>query len=319
MKSFRFRIFITAFLASLPLWFGINYLANNLENLWFLKIMGDSPSYYSASVIASVPNSKQKTEPAPDINAKAAVSVLVRENGKKSVVYQRNIYQRLPIASLSKLMSAKIILENFDISKNIVFSGDAILEKGLADRFMAGESFKIEDLLFASMVESDNDGIAALTGIIGENSFVDLMNLEAEYLNLENTFFYNSTGLDPVDIKEGMNVSSASDLADLSISVFKNPLISNMLSVKNYNLYLSDGRFHHTSNTTNAILSQNVEFDGYNIVGGKTGYTRLAGECLILVLKNQKNNNVLVNVILGADDRFEEMQKMVDWAVKSAN
>jgi len=317
MKSLKFRIILFSFLASLPFWFGVNFLEKNLENLWFEKEIGENPDLYFATAGLALPR-KHADLKNLEIGAESAISVLIKNSGQEKIIFEKNSDKELPIASLSKIMSADVFIENFDLSQNIIIPKESALRKKLIDRFEEGEIFIAKDLLFSSLVESDNDGIAALAEAVGYNAFVNLMNLESNYLGLNNTKFYNPTGLDPIFEEEGINVSSANDVVKLTRHFLKKPIAPYLFSLKEYNLYTSSGIFHHTSSTTNTILVSDIQFKGFEIIGGKTGSTKEAKGCLILTLKNKKNGDLLINVILGSEDRFGEMEKLVNWAVNSS-
>jgi D-alanyl-D-alanine carboxypeptidase len=162
------------------------------------------------------------------------------------------------------------------------------------------------------LIESSNDAAYSLatpcfeTQKMSEKSFVNLMNLYASYtleLNPENTHFINSTGLDPEEPIEETNYSNVKDLAKLVQYLLKNkPEIIDIISQK------ENMSFHYILESTNELFGK---VDG--IIGGKTGYTDKAGGCLILVLKGPIKNSCFINIILGSNDRFGEMEKMINW------
>jgi len=158
-------------------------------------------------------------------------------------------------------------------------------------------------------MESSNDATAALTEVIGKKAFVDLMNLEAKNLELENTYFVDAIGLDP-DVPDGpINHSTAEDSAKLAIYLLEDkPKILGILSLSEFNLYLANGMFHHKIKNTNELLGEIP-----NIIAGKTGWTPEAEGCLLLVTKMPQSKGIAINVVLGSSDRFGEMKKLVEW------
>ena len=143
--------------------------------------------------------------------------------------------------------------------------------------------------------------------------FVELMNLQAKSLGMSNTFFANPTGLDPADDGDPINYSSVTDLTKLAYHLTKEPLILQMTAQREFDLYSIDGKLQQTAATTNELLNSDFSFGGKMILGGKTGETKKAGQTLILIFKDFKTNGYLVNVILGSEDRFADMMKMINW------
>jgi len=308
------RILISFLLSSLFFW-GINVLEFNLENLWLLNKNLSLGSSLALNAKADLISLKIKKPEKIEIQAKSALSLLVDEKGNKKILYRKNIDQKLPIASLTKLMSGYIIVNYFDLSKTIEVRSEALLKRNLGEKFYPGQKFFIKDLLYASLIESNNNGINILASIIGKEPFLYLMNKEAKNMGLLQTKFFNPTGLDPKKNDEMINFSTALDLAKLSLKVFKNPILKEALSAKEFDLYETNGFYHHKSLTTNILL--NDSFKGMRIIGGKTGETPRAGGCLVMVLKDSSKKEILINVILGSENRFEEMKKMINWAIKT--
>ena len=305
------HLFTYSLLLSVPFWWGINVFGIGMENYFVDREIIKNPYILKAqmSSFISLPKAPEKIE----LGAKSAVSVLIKPSGEKEVVFSKNSDEKLAIASLTKLMSAYAVLNNLDLSRAITVSSDSFLNKGIHNGFSAGQAFKAKDVLFASMVESSNDGISILTQPFGSSAFINLMNMEAKYIGLNNTEFFNPTGLDPDNPDEGVNYSTASDLEILAEKIFQNPIASEMLSLKEFDLYNINGVFSHKSITTNNILLYPAELKGLEIIGGKTGETPIAKGCLLLIVKNARGE-MLVNVILGSDDRFGEMIKLANWA-----
>lgn len=249
----------------------------------------------------------------PEIKADSAISVAIGPKGENKVLFQKNSKKILPIASVTKLMTALIIFENYDLSQKIVISENIANTEGDINNFKAGEAFYTKDLLYPLLMESSNASGKALSEIMGEENFVDLMNKRAKELGLLNTHFLNSTGLDPDNAKTLPNLSSAKDLVTLSSFLLGKSVIWEILKTKEFELYQVNGSFHHKVKNTNEFLELPVQ-NGWEtkILGGKTGKTPLAKECFLLVLEGPRSN-FLVNVILGSQNRFEEMKTLINW------
>ena len=141
------------------------------------------------------------------------------------------------------------------------------------------------------------------------------MNLEAREFGLFNTHFFNPTGLDPDNLQDPANYSTSKDMAMLASAIVQAyPQIFDILAIAQRDL-LEQGTFHHAMKNTNELLSF-TEWPTL-VVGGKTGWTPLAKGNLVLVLEGPKSRGYLVNVILGADDRFSQMKTLVNWVYDS--
>jgi len=153
------------------------------------------------------------------LSARSAISIVA--NGKDTIVYELNKDRIVPIASLTKLMTAYVVLDNYLLNDVIVITQEAVDVPEISGTLTAGEQIKVKDLLYSMLVESSNDAAFALANDyngISEEEFVSLMNLKAQEIGLENTYFINPTGLDVVD---GSNYSSAKDLVVLTTYLFK--------------------------------------------------------------------------------------------------
>jgi len=305
MKGLKF--FLIAFLLSLPFWWGINVLKENLEDAFYAQI---SQPFQEMSFV-KVPEKPQK--PNLDLQTKAAISVKINEVGREKILFRKNIDQPLPIASLTKLMTAVIVLENSEddsLSKKVIVSPKAASQEDVPvfGNLKSGDKLSVKKLLELMLIYSSNDAAWALFEVIGQEYFVEKMNQKAEILGLENTHFVNPTGLDPenllynLDNLDYFNYSTARDLVKLAQYILKeHPLIFE-ISRKEPLYLIKDGIF-------DLFLTQKV-------IGGKTGYTDEAGGCILFVFKNDEGN-LFINVILGtpsASARIAEMQKLIDYA-----
>lgn len=318
----KLRFFLTTLLVVFFLSWGVNILESNLKDFFY----GQEISKNSERFLAQVSPGKVKTEPVKregagdlEVRADSAASVWWDGREKEKILFQKSGDRRLPIASLTKLMSALVVLDYFDLNQEISITKEAAEEKGSgAGLFKAGEIFRVVDLLYSMLIESNNVAAYALTGSIGEGTFVNLMNLEAKNIGLKNTDFVNSTGLDPDKIGDPINYSTAEDLVILVKYLLSKSLIWEILSTSEFNLYLpNDGIFHHTLKNTNELLEKEERTWSFRIVGGKTGWTPMAGGCLVLALNSPKKNGYLINIILGSENRFEEMENLVNWVYQS--
>jgi len=301
------KFLLIAVLFSLPFWYGINLFQENLEKFFYAQI--SQP--FQNIVEVKIPEKPQK--PNLDLQARAAISVKINKAGREIILFKKNINQPFPIASLTKLITAIIILEdkNYDLEKSCTISEKAANQENVPNYgnldSEKGKKFKVKDLLDLMLIYSSNDAAWALSEVIGVDQFVLKMNQKARDLGLESTHFINPTGLDPDELHYDsatlpyLNYSSASNLVKISQYILKeHPLIFE-ISLKKPLYLVQDGIF-------DLFLTQEV-------IGGKTGYTDEAGGCIIFIFKDARGN-LFINVILGAPSsaaRIEEMQKLIDW------
>jgi len=249
----------------------------------------------------------------PELDARAAISAEISNGGiSKKFLFKKNTDERRPIASLTKLMSACVVLENYDLSQSVTVSQEAADQEGEAGFLKPGEILSVEDLLYVMLMESSNDAAFALAEVVGEEKFVALMNSKSKEIGLENTYFFNPSGLDPQEPDINFNYSSVEDLVTLSQYLLDKPLLWEILGTQELNLYSFDGLYYHQLSNTNKLLGY---FPG--IIGGKTGWTDKSRGCFLVVLKTPGSSKYLINVILGAEDRLREMENMLSWVFEA--
>lgn len=239
--------------------------------------------------------------PRPEISAKSA---LVYDTRSSRFLYEKNGNAKLPIASLTKIMSAVIILENLNLEDIVTVSEDSIRVDGEKQDIYLGEKLTVRNLLKLMLIESSNDAAYAAaahakkTGI----DFVGLMNLKAVSLGMTDSFFIDPAGLDD------KGYSTAQDLVKLVEYSLSYPEIWDISAEKTAIVESSDERIKHAIKSTNRLLGLIKD-----IIGGKTGYTEGAGQCMILVTSVPDYPSKLISIVLGSDDRFEDTQKLIEW------
>lgn len=242
----------------------------------------------------------------PDVEAKAA---LIFNNTKDKILYQKNINRVLPIASLTKLMAAIIVLENVDLDERATVSEEAIAGYGEMGNLVVNEKISVRNLIYALLMESSNDAAIALAQFVQEKTgrdFVELMNQKAEELGLESTRFADPTGYEP------SNVSTVNEIRRLVNYSFKYPFIWDVLKTPTIALSSADGQISHYWVNTDELLNRLP-----NIVGGKTGYTEEAQGCLVLAIKQFPKEELLITIVLGAQERFLQTEKLINWVQRA--
>lgn len=321
----KYKVLIISLVFFLPFWWFINILNGRLESFWFVSEISASQGFWGADIENSFQglkelNAEKTFENKIDglqINAKSAIIVYIDKNWKANVLFDLNSENILPIASLSKLMTALVIFElkeTYHPLDEILITREAIAQEGFSKYgdLIIGEKITVENLLNKMLIESSNDSAFALAKYIGEKPFVDLMNLYAKKIGLDRTLFINSTGLD-IDSSDKTNFSSAEDLINLTKYILQNyPEIFQITKKQSYEFLKPDGSLHHfVAQNTNELLPEYPQ-----IVGGKTGWTPLANGCLLEIVERPDNSGYYINVILGADDRFAEMRKILNTELK---
>lgn len=250
-----------------------------------------------------------------EVNAKSVI-IVNSKNGE--IVWAKNSGQQMSIASITKLMAAKVILDlDPDWKKIMSYSkSDDDVTDYAAKWEMAylnvdiGEQLTVKDLFFSSLVGSANNAIYALarsTGLL-RRDFTEAMNRKAKELGMENTHFTEPSGLDPA------NISTAQDLAKLGRKVFNNMDILSATTNKAYSFETINTKDPHTIKNHNKLLSTDLY-----VLGTKTGYLDESGRCLIVKAKDENQNEIIV-VTLGnfSKDRgnyFEETEKLTKWGL----
>ncbi len=253
-----------------------------------------------------LPVSPYKINNASDFNVKAKAAIVL-DVESNAILYSKNPNKKLPIASLTKIMTAVIVLEKTNLDDIVTVSKDAAsIEKGKSNGLKANEKMSVENLLKMMLIASDNAAAVALAEHTSTNvdKFVELMNKKARLLGLQDTNFSNPSGLD----QKG-NYSTAYDVARLVDYSLEKPLIWDILRTQELTIASVDGKRKHKLRNTNLLLGK-ME----NIVGGKTGFTEKAGQCLALVVsRDSKDNHKIISVVLNAKDRFSETEKLIKW------
>jgi serine-type D-Ala-D-Ala carboxypeptidase (penicillin-binding protein 5/6) len=227
---------------------------------------------------------------APHITAKAA---MLMDMDTGTVLYSRNADKRLEMASTTKIMTAILILESLPLDKQVKVPAAAVGVTGSALGLHRGETFTVEQLMYAMLVPSANDAAATLA--VAEagsvKAFVAEMNARAKKMGLTNTHFVNAWGIHAVD-----HYSSAKDMAKLAAYAMHNAVFRRIVSTREYTLPHAGGVANRVIKNSNELL-QDVDW----VNGIKTGSTPWAGYCL--VSSATKDRMTLISVVLGAKDQ----------------
>jgi len=265
------------------------------------------------------------TKKEPAISALSYLGAYLREDGKIIILAEKNSDDLLPMASITKLMTAIVAYKNYDLKDEITMSPKVNDWADSSKRFIPGTSFKIIELLHALLIESNNDVAMALAGKMGMDNFVSMMNSEAKKMGIITTYYDNPVGIDPTSKKEIINYSTAKEMLVLMEEIIKNyPQILEITSLPQYDIKTDSAGYNHTAVNTDKFLSDENEKllcqgEPLKILGGKTGSTDLAKKNLILVMESPNGHGYLITIILSANDNFSETKNLVNWICKSYN
>ncbi|OGN01088.1 MAG: hypothetical protein A3B91_00725 [Candidatus Yanofskybacteria bacterium RIFCSPHIGHO2_02_FULL_41_29] len=238
---------------------------------------------------------------APKIDSKSAV---IYDTKSRRFLYEKESNIKLPIASLTKIMSAVVVLENLNLDDIVTVFENSIKADGEKQDLYLGEKMSIRNLLKLMLIESSNDAAYALMYYAKSRGidFVGLMNSEAITTGMTDSYFTDPAGLD-----DGA-YSTASDLIKLVEYSLKYQEIWDISAEKTAIVESSDERIKHQVTSTNRLLGLVKD-----IIGGKTGYTEGAGQCMILVTSVPDYPSKIISIVLGSGDRFGDTQKLIDW------
>ena len=220
-------------------------------------------------------------------------NVILYNLDDKSIIYEENSDEKVQIASLTKIMTTLVAIENIDnLEEKVTITSDVF--RGISEYSQAGLSVGDEvtykDLLYGVMLPSGADSVNAIVmnGFDSNDAFVKLMNDKAEEIGLDDTKFDNAIGMDSDD-----NYSTASDVAKLLMYALDNETFNTIFKTKTYTIPSINLELNST------LVSYGGSLDTSNILGAKSGFTDGAGLCLASIA-NYNDINYL-EVVLGAD------------------
>lgn len=236
----------------------------------------------------------------PSVSANNAV---LMEQSSGRVLLEKKAHDKRPIASITKIMTAIIAIESGKLNETVTVSKRAVYTIGSSIYLEQGEKIKLKDLVYGLMLRSGNDAAVAISEHVGGSmeGFTHLMNEKARWLGMTNTSFDNPHGLDSED-----HYSTAYDMALLMRYAMDNDQFRQITKTKTYK---PDSAY--TWQNKNKLLTQFYE----NCIGGKTGYTKIAGRTLVTAA--EKSDMGLIAVTLDAPDDWRDHIGMYEWGYKN--
>jgi len=279
----------------------------------FLLISAETvtPSIATAKSVAAQPTQVRTAiapHQFPPWRVAPAHGILLKELNSGRVLYEHDAGKRMSPASLTKIMSALVILERGQLDDFVTISPNAARAHKTHLRMKAGQVFRLDDLLKAMLIMSANDACLAAVEHVGGNEaqFVALMNDKAEALGLADTHFSNGCGFDNPD-----HYSTAEDLAALSIIALDQPIFRQLVREERAIITPISGHRAYVLHNTNRLLGRIPGVEGI-----KTGFTSKAGRCLIA--KVSQNGNDLLLVILNSKRRWNTATNLITYGLQAA-
>ncbi len=242
-----------------------------------------------------------------DISDLSAKSALVYDLSEEETIYEKNSKEKLPMASLTKIMSAIVAIDHKRSDNRYVVYPENLVGENVMG-LSAGEVMSLEELLYGVFMYSANDAAEALaTNTLGRVEFIKAMNKKAKSLGLTDTNFTNPTGLQG----DGDQYTTAYDLLILARFAVSNypEILKASSAAKFYIPATSDHYAYDMYNQTNLITS----YPG--VKGLKDGYTPEAGLCLVTYL--EYGGHKIIGIILGSENRRQEMKDLLDFSLKT--
>lgn len=257
-----------------------------------------------------------------DLKLKAK-AVSVYDVNKDKVIFAKNSETQLPLASITKLMTALTAVDLLGDDSKITIKSEFLREEGDSG-LSVSESWNLKDLLDFSLVSSSNDGARSVASVIGaaklnspdydlgRKQFIEKMNVKAKDIGLKQAFFINETGLDVGDVSGGY--ASASDVTNLMKYLMeKHPEV--IEATRYESLKIKSDTKNHTAQNTNNIVNSIP-----GLIASKTGYTDLAGGNLVIAFDASLNKPVIVTVLGSTQNgRFDDVEALVNATLEYLN
>ncbi len=264
--------------------------------------------------VKSLPKVLEQTK--RGVEARAVYCVNLTDN---ETLLARNPDRQLPVASLTKLVTALVVLDHMPLNKKVKLPARLSKIPKSVVGLKSGDVVTVNDLLHGLLMGSANDCAEALANAFpkGRGQFIAQMNKKARSLGAKKTVFYTPSGLDKkivikTKVSKGKpkintrsNVSTAREIAHIAQVAFSNRTIRDICLKKRYVMASSEQEGGYPVKNTNKLLRENLP-----VAGGKTGYTNRAGHCL--VTKFAPGKEKLLVVVLGSRDHFKDTRLVYD-------
>jgi serine-type D-Ala-D-Ala endopeptidase (penicillin-binding protein 7) len=266
----------------------------------------------SARLPENIDSSKAptKTKPTSLGVITSAHSAIVIDRESRQILFQKNIEVPRSIGSITKLMTAFVFLNTNPNLNDPVTIQSRDYRGGGVQHVSLNDPISTKELLYASLISSDNSATAALVRLSGmtHGDFVAKMNESAASMGMQKTTFVDATGL------SSKNQSVVTDVALLLDTVSKNEIIKEATEHSTYAITGGSGRVYGIS-STDKLLTTFVNQDPYKIVAGKTGFLPEAGYCFGSIFSRDGSGETIIVVLGSSSDtsRFQDVKSLVVW------
>jgi D-alanyl-D-alanine carboxypeptidase len=240
---------------------------------------------------------------APLLTAKSAVAYDLNSG---TILYSKNLDDKLPIASITKLMTAIVTVKKVPMDAVVTVKKESLTSIGSTVGLVEGEKIKVSDLLKAMLIPSGNDAALTLATYVAGSpeKFATMMNVEARKLNLVATNFSNPVGWD--SWADNDNFSNSLDLIKIVQEFLKHDELKAIAGTKDAIVKSVDEKYSHYLRTTNQLLLNDPKVEGL-----KTGFTSKALGNLVILYNN--DGTYVLTIILDSENREDDSQKLLDW------
>ncbi len=240
---------------------------------------------------------------AVSVSAKGAV-LINADTGE--IIFEHNAETRLSMASTTKIMTALLLCESGDLSREVTVTAEMLRVEGTSMGLLPGDKVTLEGLLYGMMLPSGNDAANATAFILGGtvDGFVKKMNQKAVQLGLKNTHFETPSGLDGEE-----HYTTAYDLAMITRYALQNPHFKKAVSCKSAVVYYGNPPYRRTLTNHNRLLKMHPD-----CVGVKTGFTKKSGRCLVSAA--ERDGKRVIAVTLYDPDDWRDHKAMLDYGLE---
>lgn len=296
-RRFWHKILYLVILAGFFLWYpGQNRLtmmafSSSPPSTFTLPFPIPTPAPYPSNVTGMYPGGEV-----------SAGGVVIEDVDSGVILYQRNSYEPFSPASTTKILTALVALDAYDLDD--VLTVKTLMNSGQTMKLVAGERMTMENLLYGTLIQSGNDAAWALAENYpgGVEAFITAMNVKAKQLHLTQSHFTNPVGFDDPNHK-----MTPMDLVRLASVALQNKTITKMVAIPQITISDVTHTYFHSLTNVNQLLGK---IPG---VGGiKTGWTEEAGENLVTLV--ERGGKRIIVVVLKSKDRFADTTKLIDWA-----
>ncbi|MBC8081116.1 MAG: D-alanyl-D-alanine carboxypeptidase [Gorillibacterium sp.] len=263
------------------------------------------PVHAKANDYLLKPTSSSRKKATPLLTSSQSAALIDVSTGR--IVYSQQGDRSLPIASLTKIMTAIVAIEQGNLSDKVKVSKNAFGKEGSSIYLKLGETISLNDLLYGLMLRSGNDAATAIAEHVGGSleGFVYLMNQKAEQLGMDHSHFLNPHGLDAAG-----HHASANDMAKLTAYALHNPIFKEIVKTQSKKVTREDQPWDSVWTNKNKML---VLYPGSD--GVKTGFTKIARRCL--VSSATRDHQQFVAVTLNDGNDWADHSRMLDYGFKN--